>query len=82
MQLFLTPPGRKPLNADIPTEVDLSRKKFKKILSYANKLNVKNVVLVGERDLEEGNVTVKDMESGEQEIVAVGDVAEYIKSKL
>jgi histidyl-tRNA synthetase len=69
-------------NADIPTEVDLSRKKFKKILSYANKLNVKNVVLVGERDLEEGNVTVKDMETGEQEIVPVGDVAEYIKSKL
>ena len=69
-------------NADIPTEVDLSRKKFKKILSYANKLNVKNVVLVGERDLEEGNVTVKDMESGEQEIVAVEDVAEYIKSNL
>ena len=69
-------------NADIPTEVDLSRKKFKKILSYANKLNVKNVVLVGERDLEEGNVTVKDMESGEQEIVPVGDVAEYIKSNL
>ena len=69
-------------NADIPTEVDLSRKKFKKILSYANKLNVKNVVLVGERDLEEGNVTVKDMETGEQEIVTVEDVAEYIKSKL
>ena len=69
-------------NADIPTEVDLSRKKFKKILSYANKLNVKNVVLVGERDLEEGNVTVKDMESGEQEIVTVEDVAEYIKSNL
>ena len=69
-------------NADIPTEVDLSRKKFKKILSYANKLNVKNVVLVGERDLEEGNVTVKDMDSGEQEIVAVEDVAEYIKSNL
>ncbi len=62
--------------------MDLSRKKFKKILSYANKLNVKNVVLVGERDLEEGNVTVKDMETGEQEIVAVEDVAEYIKSKL
>ena len=62
--------------------MDLSRKKFKKILSYANKLNVKNVVLVGERDLEEGNVTVKDMESGEQEIVPVGDVAEYIKSNL
>ncbi len=67
--------------ADIPTEVDLSRKKFKKILSYANKLNVKNVVLVGERDLEESKVTVKDMETGEQETIAIDKVVEYIKSQ-
>ena len=65
--------------ADIPTEVDLSRKKFKKLLSYANKIGVKYTVLVGERDLEEGKVTVKNMESGEQELVPVDEVANYIK---
>lgn len=64
---------------NIATEVDLSRKKFKKLLSYANRINVKHVVLVGERDLEEGKVTVKDMESGEQELVAIDEVANYIK---
>lgn len=66
--------------ADIPTEVDLSRKKFKKLLNYANKIGVKYTVLVGERDLEEGNVTVKNMESGEQELITIDKVAEYIKN--
>lgn len=66
--------------ADIPTEVDLSRKKFKKLLNYANKIGVKYTVLVGERDLEDGNVTVKNMESGEQELIAIDKVAEYIKN--
>ena len=68
--------------ADIPTEVDLSRKKFKKILAYANKIDVKYTVLVGERDLEEGKVTVKDMLSGEQELVDIDNVVDYIKDKL
>ena len=66
--------------ADIPTEVDLSRKKFKKLLNYANKIGVKYTVLVGERDLEEGKVTVKNMESGDQELMAIDDVAEFIKN--
>ena len=68
--------------ANIPTEVDLSRKKFKKILAYANKIDVKYTVLVGERDLEEGKVTVKDMVSGEQEMVDIDKVVDYIKEKL
>ena len=62
--------------------MDLSRKKFKKILAYANKIDVKYTVLVGERDLEEGKVTVKDMLSGEQELVDIDKVVDYIKDKL
>jgi len=67
--------------SNIPTEVDLSRKKFKKLLNYANKINVENVVLVGERDLENNQVTIKDMSSGEQELIAIEDIVDYIKSK-
>ncbi|MDY6773732.1 MAG: His/Gly/Thr/Pro-type tRNA ligase C-terminal domain-containing protein, partial [Candidatus Nanohaloarchaea archaeon] len=33
---------------------------------YADSINAENVVVVGKRDLEEGKVTVKDMESGEE----------------
>ena len=65
--------------ANIPTEVDLSRKKFKKILAYANKIGVRYVVLVGERDLKEGKVTLKDMNNGEQELVPVDEIALIIK---
>lgn len=65
---------------NIPTEVDLSRKKFKKLLAYANKIGVKYTVLVGERDLEESKVTIKNMESGNQELVDIDKVAEYIKN--
>ncbi len=66
--------------AGIPTEVDLNRKKFKKILAYANKIGVKYAVLVGERDLEEGNVTIKNMETGEQGQIPVDEVAPFLKS--
>ena len=62
----------------ISTEVDLSRRKFKKILNYANHLKVKYVILVGERDLEENNVTVKNMETGNQEIISLDNLTEYI----
>ncbi len=53
----------------ISTEVDLGRKKLKKILSYAHNRGIKKVVLVGERDLKQGKLTLKDMETGEQILI-------------
>ncbi len=64
----------------IATEVDLGRRKLKKLLSYADNLGVKKVVLVGERDLEEGKLTIKDMQTGSQELVNEKELLEYIKS--
>ena len=66
----------------IATEVDLVGKKLKKILSYADNMGINYVVLVGARDLEEGKVTVKDMTSGEQEIVKLGNIVTSLKHKL
>jgi histidyl-tRNA synthetase len=40
--------------------------KMKKQMSYANSKNVPFVVLIGENEMKEGTLTVKDMESGEQ----------------
>ncbi|MBU4534959.1 MAG: histidine--tRNA ligase [Euryarchaeota archaeon] len=64
----------------IATEVDLGRRKLKKLLSYADNLGVKKVVLVGERDLEEGKLTIKDMQTGNQELVNEKELLEYIRS--
>ena len=48
----------------IATDVDLTRRKFKKLMNYANSKKVKNVAIVGAKDLEENKITVKNMESG------------------
>jgi len=66
----------------IPTDVDLVGKKLKKILSYADTMGINYVVLVGARDIEEGKVTVKDMISGEQEIIDLENIADSLKFKL
>ncbi|NYB52508.1 MAG: histidine--tRNA ligase [Methanobacteriaceae archaeon] len=66
----------------IATDVELAGRKLKKVLSFANNLKAGYVLLVGARDLEEGKVTVKDMESGDQEQIPVGTVVEVIKNRL
>ena len=61
----------------IKTDVDLVGRKLKKILSHASNLNAEYVVLVGKRDLEEGKITLKDMNSGKQELVELSHITEY-----
>ncbi|MFB6170783.1 MAG: histidine--tRNA ligase [Haloarculaceae archaeon] len=47
-------------------ESDVAGRSFGAQLNYADAVNAETVVIVGERDLENGEVTVKDMESGDQ----------------
>lgn len=51
-------------------------------MKSANRSGARYTVVAGERDLAEGNVQLKDMESGEQEAVAVGDLVTVIQAKL
>ena len=69
-------------NEGIKTEVDLSRKKFKKLLNHANNLNAKKVVLVGSTELENNQITVKDMESGEQVLIDIDIIVDYFKKEI
>lgn len=64
----------------VSTDVDLAGKKLKKVLSHANTAGIKYVVLVGARELEEGKVTVKNMESGEQELVDLLEITNYFQN--
>jgi len=60
-------------------EVDVSGRSFGAQMGYADGINAGTVVIVGERDLEDGEITVKDMASGDQTTVPVasfpGDAA-------
>ncbi len=64
--------------AGVKVDYELTGRKLRKALDYAGRLGVPYVVLIGKRDLENGNVTVRDMESGEQRTVekekVVGEV--------
>lgn len=47
-------------------EVYLENDKIKKKMNFANKLNMTKVILIGEDEAEAKEVTIKDMETGEQ----------------
>ncbi|QLH76730.1 histidine--tRNA ligase [Halosimplex rubrum] len=54
-------------------ETDVSDRSFGAQMNYADSIDAETVVIVGERDLENDEVTVKDMESGDQTNVPVAE---------
>ncbi|MFC7140386.1 histidine--tRNA ligase [Halosimplex aquaticum] len=54
-------------------ETDVSGRSFGGQMNYADSIDAETVVIVGERDLENDEVTVKDMESGDQTNVPVDE---------
>ena len=69
-------------NSGISTDVELAGRKLKKILSFANNSGAHFVVLVGARELENGEVTIKDMESGDQEQVPRENVSDILLNRI
>ena len=63
-------------------QVYLEDKKFKNKMSYADKLCIPYIIIIGEDEVKNGNVAVKDMFNHTQEIVADEQVAVFVKSKL
>ncbi len=55
-------------------EVDLMNRKLNKALNYANTVGINKVIIVGEKELSEGKVSLKNMKTGEQELVGLEDL--------
>ncbi|MDA9819751.1 His/Gly/Thr/Pro-type tRNA ligase C-terminal domain-containing protein, partial [Salibacteraceae bacterium] len=55
-------------------------KNFKKQMKYANELGVKKVLIIGTEELTNSEVSIKDMESGEQIRVSQKDLIKTLKS--
>ena len=66
----------------IRTQLYSEKKKFKAKMSYAGKLGVPYVVFVGEDEINEGVLSVKDMTTGEQRKLSAGDAAAVIGAGL
>jgi len=58
------------------------QKKFKQKMSYADKLGVPFAVLLGEDELAQGKCSVKNMATGEQQVVSSDEAAAYIRQAL
>ena len=54
------------------------QKKFKQKMTYANKLGVPYIVLLGDDEIAQGKCSVKDMRTGEQVCVTPAEAAELI----
>lgn len=55
-------------------DIDLMRRPLSKQLDYANSVKAKKVVIVGPDELKKGNVKIKDMKSGKEEIVKIDKI--------
>lgn len=62
----------------LKVETDLSSRGFGSQLSYADEMNTKRVLIVGERDLENDEVTMKHMDTGEEETLEKENVIEHL----
>jgi histidyl-tRNA synthetase len=60
--------------AGISTEIYPDAVKFKKQMQYANDRNIPFVAIVGESEMAENVVTLKNMTTGEQEKVLINDI--------
>ncbi|ACX73153.1 histidyl-tRNA synthetase [Methanocaldococcus vulcanius M7] len=55
-------------------EFEIMGRKLRKALDYANSKGFKKVIIVGEKELNEGKITLKDMITGEQKLVDITDL--------
>jgi histidyl-tRNA synthetase len=64
--------------AGIAAELYPDRDKIKKQMSYANDRKIPFVALVGEEEMKSGKIKLKNMQSGEENLVNHGQVAELL----
>ena len=66
-------------NNGISTEVYLENKKIKAKFKYADKLQIPYVIVIGEDEINSGKLTLKNMETGDQEQKTVEEIIEMMK---
>ena len=76
---YCLPAVAKARAAGIRTEIFPDSSKMKKQMSYANAKQIPYVVLAGENEMAEGKLTLKNMQSGEQQLVNIEELIDIVK---
>lgn len=59
----------------------LTDKSPSKALDYANSKNIERVIFVGEEEVKQGKVKMKNMKTGKEEIIAIKDISSTVSLK-
>ncbi len=65
-------------NAGINTAVYLENKKIKAKFKYADRLQIPYVITIGEDEIQNNTVSLKNMETGEQQVLSVEDAIKIL----
>ena len=65
--------------AGVIVETDYMDRSVKAQMKYANKIGAKNTVIIGENEIKEKKVTIKNMETHEQIEIDLDNVVEYFR---
>ena len=60
-------------------ETDIVGRSLKAQMKYANKINAKNTLIIGDGELENGMAQLRNMENGEQTEVSLNDVNKLLE---
>lgn len=63
----------------INTDIDLSGRDVKKNLEYASAAGIPYVVFVGEKEVKEGKVKLRNLKTGREESITIGECSKYFK---
>lgn len=69
-------------NAKIPVAESFSKDSLKAQLRSANKINAKYVLIFGQKEALEDFITLKNMETGDQEEIKIDKIVEEIKKRI
>lgn len=61
-------------SAGIQSDMDLMGRNISKALAYANSAGAEKAIIIGEKEIAEASVTVRDMKSGEQSKYPISDL--------
>ena len=80
-ELYALPLLQKMREADIAAELYPSSAKLKKQMSYADAKVIPYVILIGSDEMESGQLTLKNMQSGDQQKLSAPDLITLLKAE-
>lgn len=61
-------------------DIDLTNRHLRSQLEYANKMNFKYVIIIGEKERKENKITLRDMSRKIQKTITLNEISDYINS--